>query len=101
MHGRGDTRKIGGDVMLKAALANKVQQLLHPGNFDDSCAPERAQRAVCESAFAHVAAYSAAGIIGGEARKTHGLGLDQSHAGAKRILLAHGPRNDLLEVHLH
>src|SRR6266567_8981371 len=100
MNSRSDVREVGGDVVLKAVLADKMQQLLHSSNLDNSCATEGVQRVVSESALANVAAYRARRVVGGEASEAHGIGLDQPHACAKCVLLAHCAGNDFLEIHL-
>src|SRR5258708_1344946 len=101
MHGRSDAREIGGDVVFKSAFANKAHQVLHSGNFYDACASERAQWVVGESSLAHIATHLARGVVSGDTSKTHGLGFDQSHTRTKRIFLADGSGDDLLEVHLY
>src|SRR5579859_2923302 len=85
--------------MLKAVLADIVEQFLHPRNLDHSSSAESIQRIVGESAFTHVTAHLPGGVVGGKTSKTHGLRLDQPHAGAKGILFSDGARNDFLEIH--
>src|ERR1700722_18028128 len=87
--------------MLKAALADKAQQLLQVRDLDYACAAERVQRVVGEASFAYVAAHLAGSIVSGEAGETHLLGFDQAHTGSEGIFLAHGAGNDLLKIHFH
>lgn len=88
-------------MVFEALLADVAQKLLQIRDFDDASAAESFERIVGEASAADVAADSSVGIVGGKPRKTHGAGLDASHAGAKRIVLAYRARNDLLKIHLH
>src|SRR5690242_16917932 len=99
--GGSNTRQVGGHVMLKTVFADVVQQLLHLGDFDYAGAAESVQRVIGKSAFAHISAHLAGCVVGGEAGKAHLFRLDQSHAGAESVFLAHGAGDNLLEIHLH
>src|ERR1700733_662350 len=88
-------------MVLKAALADKMQQLLQFRNLNHARAAEGVERVVGESSFSNVAAHLPASIIGGEARKAHLLRLDEPDAGSEGIFFTHGAGNNLLKIHLH
>ena len=99
--GAGDCGEVGSNVMLEAVLADVAEELLHVGDFDDTCAAEGVERVVGEGAFAYVAGDLAGEVVGREAGEAHRAGLNRAVEGAVRVLLAHGARDDELVVHLH
>ena len=96
-----DGGEIRGHMMLEAVRANKVQELLHFGDFDYPRAAESVQRIVGKLSFSHVTAHLALGIVGGETRKAHLFRLDESDARPKGVFFPYRASDDFLEVHLH
>jgi len=101
VNGSRDRGEIRGHMMLEAVRANKVQELLHFGDFDYSRAAESVQRIVGKLSFSHVTAHLALGIVGGETRKAHLFRLDESDARPKGVFFAYSASDDFLEVHPH
>src|SRR5665213_4151218 len=87
--------------MLESVFADVAQQFLHFGNANHSGPAERFERVVGKLAFSNIAGDGAFAIVGRETRVTHRAALHPPHAGSESVFLAHGSRNDLLEIHAH
>src|SRR6202020_1893886 len=95
------SRKICCYVVLKAVLADVPQQLLHLRNLDDTGTAKCMQRIVGESALADITGDLTRKVVGRETREAHRPGLYRAVQRSMRIILADGPRDDLLEIHLN
>src|SRR5580658_1221513 len=77
-----------------------MQQPWHILDFHHSGAAEGVQRIIRESAFPHVSAHLAKGVVSREAGEAHFLRLDQPYAGSEGVLLSDRAGNDFLKIHL-
>ena len=98
-HGPGAQAARGRDVMLEPALADERQQILKPGNLENTVASEGIERIVRELSFTRIGGDTAVDVVGRDAAIRERPGADASDDRAIRVLLANGSRDDSLEIH--
>src|SRR5260370_41940270 len=91
-------RKIRGDMMFEAVLADITQQILHLRNLNHACPAEGVQRIVGKRTLADIARDLSGKVVGGEAREAHRSSLYCAVQRAVRILFTNRPGYHLLEV---
>src|SRR5215475_5281758 len=86
-------------MVLKAVLADVMQQALQVGNAHYPGAPKGVERIVRKFALADVAPDLPLAVVRREAGERHRSSLHQTLARPIRVFAAYGPGNDLLEFH--
>src|SRR4051812_7630857 len=87
-------------MMLVAAAADELQQLLKARDFDDSIAAKSIEAIFSEAALAQVAADFSVQIVGRNAAVSKWAGANRANDRSVGVLLADRAGNDFLVIHL-